>query len=334
MVGNLTRSDNLDILMVTDNNLENIVGGAEESLRIICRGLGREFKIGIIQPGPVSRKIADVSYFCVTADNRLKSVVKNPRALIRFILAVKETISVTNPRVVHTNLQISFFIVAFLKKLGIIPKHTHLIHTERGLYVKYNSLIRFVFFFCMTELNTLVTTTEFNARLWKEKLEKKKLPISITVIENTAGELFESIDEGTDKSDRSQVVIGFAGRYARWKNWPLALDISERLNDVLGDTVMVKMAVGCLDEESLMETRAMFERLKDSLGDRFDGRVNLSIEEMNQFYYDVDIFILTSEPNTESFGSTLVEAMSRKTVVLTTNSGGKETDHVQNPTAL
>lgn len=35
MVGNLTRSDNLDILMVTDNNLENIVGGAEESLRII-----------------------------------------------------------------------------------------------------------------------------------------------------------------------------------------------------------------------------------------------------------------------------------------------------------
>ncbi|HPT62548.1 MAG TPA: hypothetical protein PLN81_13325 [Bacillota bacterium] len=143
-MGNLTRSDNLDILMVTDNNLENIVGGAEESLRIICRGLGREFKIGIIQPGPVSRKIADVSYFCVTADNRLKSVVKNPRALIRFILAVKETISVTTPRVVHTNLQISFFIVAFLKKLGIIPKHTHLIHTERGLYVKYNSLIRFV----------------------------------------------------------------------------------------------------------------------------------------------------------------------------------------------
>src|SRR5699024_3365692 len=40
------------------------------------------------------------------------------------------------------------------------------------------------------------------------------------------------------------------------------------------------------------------------------------------FYYLIDVFILTSNYNTESFGRTLVEAMSRKNIVLTTNAGG------------
>ena len=41
---------------------------------------------------------------------------------------------------------------------------------------------------------------------------------------------------------------------------------------------------------------------------------------MEDFYYDLDIFVLTSEG--ESFGRTLIEAMARKCVVLGTNSGG------------
>src|SRR5699024_168429 len=84
----------------------------------------------------------------------------------------------------------------------------------------------------------------------------------------------------------------------------------------------VKMAVGCLDSESRKETEKMFTRLKEALGEKFIGEINVKFEDMDQFYYDIDFFLLTSNYNTESFGRTLVEAMSRNTVVLTTNAGG------------
>ncbi len=82
------------------------------------------------------------------------------------------------------------------------------------------------------------------------------------------------------------------------------------------------MAVGCLDDKAEKETKEMFEKLSQLLGDRFKGKINITLSEMDQFYYDLDVFILTSDYNTESFGRTLVEAMSRKTVVLTTDAGG------------
>src|SRR5699024_6780089 len=80
--------------------------------------------------------------------------------------------------------------------------------------------------------------------------------------------------------------------------------------------------VGCLDKDSEKETQKMFKQLKNMLGNRFKGNINIDLKAMDKFYYDIDIFILTSNHNTESFGRTLVEAMSRNTVVLTTNSGG------------
>ena len=73
---------------------------------------------------------------------------------------------------------------------------------------------------------------------------------------------------------------------------------------------------------SIRDTIEMFTKMKSLLGERFEGKINIDISEMNKFYYDLDFFILTSKHNTESFGRTLVEAMSRKTIVLTTNSGG------------
>ena len=43
---------------------------------------------------------------------------------------------------------------------------------------------------------------------------------------------------------------------------------------------------------------------------------------MDQFYYDIDVYILTTLKDGESFGRTIVEAMSRNTVVMTTDAGG------------
>ena len=311
----------LDILLMSDNGLDT-VGGEQESTKIIINGLKGKYSLGVIQPGNISKPIKGVTYFNLTEHTRMKHLIRNPFAFIKYILKVKQIINSKKPRIIHTQAQVSFFIVALLKKIRLISKGNYLIHTERGLYTKYNTFFKYIFYFFMRELNMLVTTTEFNMKYWKEALNKREFLLDYRIIENTAGELFEVYDDSLNVKDEKKLIIGFAGRYCDWKNWPLAVEISEKLNDIIGSRLEVKMAVGCLDEKALKETKLMFQRLDEVLGCRFDGKINITIEEMNKFYYDIDVFILTSAPNTESFGRTVVEAMSRKTVVLTTDAGG------------
>ena len=49
-------------------------------------------------------------------------------------------------------------------------------------------------------------------------------------------------------------------------------------------------------------------------------KINATYEEIIDFYYNIDMFILTS--NKESFGRTLIEAMTKHNIVFGTNSGG------------
>src|SRR5699024_8511944 len=132
----------------------------------------------------------------------------------------------------------------FLKKVNFIPKTSHLIHTERGLYTKYNSFINKLFLNLMSELNTLVTTTDFNMKYWKKAIDAKGLELDrYEIIENTAGKIFEKYDESHPNNYPNTLVVGFAGRYAEWKNWPLAVEISKQLNKIFGDELIIKMAV-------------------------------------------------------------------------------------------
>lgn len=313
----------LDILLMCDNGLET-VGGEQESTKIIIQGLKDMFLIGVIQPGEIKNPFLGVKYYHLTFYTRIKHLIKHPISIIKYILGVKSIINQSDPKIIHTQAQISFFIVALLRKIKLISKDIKIIHTERGLYTKYNWFIKQIFYFCMSELNILVTTTKFNMDYWKTEIQSRGLTLDFKIIENTAGPLFELYDEKRAKQnlDTDTIVIGFAGRYCDWKNWPLAIEICSKLNEILGEKLYVKMAVGCLDKNSLKETKAMFNYLYGLLGKRFEGKINADIKYMDEFYYDIDVFILTSKYNTESFGRTLVEAMSRKTVVLTTNSGG------------
>lgn len=314
-------TNNLDILLMGDNGLDT-VGGEQESTKIIINGSKDIYSLGVIQPGKIKNPKSGVTYFNLTNHTRIKHLVKNPFDFLRYILKIKKIINTSKPKVIHTQAQVSFFIVALLKKLRLISKDNYLIHTERGLYINYNAFFKWIFYFFMKELNILVTTTHFNMKYWREALEKKSFSLNYRVIENTAGELFETYDETLNKKDEEKITIGFAGRYTEQKNWPLAVEITEKLNTIMGDRLQVKMAVGCLNEKALRKTKLMYKQLNKTLGSRFDGKINVNLEEMDKFYYDIDVFILTSNYNTESFGRTLVEAMSRKTVVLTTDAGG------------
>lgn len=315
--------ESIDVLIVTDNNLETI-GGEQESTKIILENLKDEFSLAVFQPGPLKQKPKNILIFSSTDKTRVKFIVKNPYIFIKHLYSLYENIKKINPKIIHTQAQVSFFLVAFLRKVKLIDENIKIIHTERGLYRKYSNFIITVFLFFINELDTLVTTTEYNYKDWKKAIEERNIEIQYSIISNTAGELFETYDRTKDKKNNDTFVIGFSGRYTDWKNWPLALDIINEIDYLIEDKLEVRMAVGTLDKKAEVETKKMFDNVQKKLGNRFVGMMNITLEEMNEFYYELDLFILTSKPNTESFGRTLVEAMSRKTAVLTTNAGGAE----------
>lgn len=314
-------TDALDIILMSDTDL-NTVGGEQESTKIIIEGIKDKYSLGVIYPGELKKQRESVAYYELTNKKRMKDLIKNPIKFVKYIIQTRKIIHQNNPKIIHTQAQVSFFIVSLLKKMHLISRDIFTIHTERGLYTKYNNFFKFLFYFFMKDLNMLVTTTEFNKYYWEKNLKQKNYKMEIRVIANTAGELYEILDEQLLKKNDNSITVGFAGRYANWKDWPLAVDISKKLNQELGNKVKIKMVVGCIDSESLKNTNKMFNDLQGVLGDRFEGKVNINQEEMNQFYYDLDFFILTSKKNTESFGRTLVEAMSRLNIVLTTPAGG------------
>ncbi|MFW5442236.1 glycosyltransferase family 4 protein [Aerococcus urinaeequi] len=314
---------NKEILIVTDNNLET-VGGEQESTKIILSELNELYRFSVYQPGLNKPNISNVNYYGKSSYDRIKKMIKNPFSFIKYYIELLKTIRKINPSIIHTQAQVSFMMVNLLKKIRLINKEIKTIHTERGLYKKYNKFFQSLLMFFMNELTVLVTTTHYNLNDWKKALDEKNDHINYQVIPNTAGKLFETYDESKERVIDDKFIIGFSGRYTDWKNWPLALEIIEELNNQIGEKLEVRIAVGALDETSEKETLKMFADLEESIGNRFKGKLNINLDEMNLFYYELDLFILTSKPNTESFGRTLVEAMSRKTAVLTTNAGGSE----------
>src|SRR5690625_1681036 len=182
---------NIDILFMVDNSLDTI-GGSEESTKIILNGVKDEYSLGVIQPGKIKQKISGVNYYSLTKITRLKHLIKNPFAFLLYINEVRKIIKNESPKIIHTQAQVSFFIIGLLFKLKLISNSIIFIHTERGLYTRYNTFFKGLFIFFMKHLETLVTTTEFNMSYWKKALNQKGYPKNFTIIENTAGDLFET----------------------------------------------------------------------------------------------------------------------------------------------
>lgn len=316
----------MKIIIMCDNNL-GTVGGEQESSKIILENLKKKFQMYLIQPGHRT-KIDKVKEFDLTKETRIKHLIKKPIQFLKYVLKIRKIINDLSPEIIHTQAQVSFFIVSLLKKLKLIDKKIKIIHTERGLYLKYNFFFKNLFKIMFGSLDLLVTTTEFNMKYWR-KFTKNKL--NYKIIENTAGPLFEMYEQKYEKNkDDEKIVLGFAGRYCEWKNWPLAIEIINDLRKKTNKEIEVIMAVGCLDEKSQRDTLLMFNKIKKIPNIKFLGKININLNEMNRLFYSTNTFILTSNPNTESFGRTLVEAMSRKNIVLTTDSGGS-VEVVDNP---
>lgn len=314
-----------DIVYMCDNNIHSFLGGTERSVQIILESQSLKRKVALIQPGAEKGKDTKYDEYNQSQYIYAKALFKHPIDFVKYILFVRKILKENTMDIIHVQAHVAFYIVGFLLDIHAIKKEFTLIYTDRGLYTKYNFLYRGLFIHFLKYADILVTTTGFNQRKWKAVLQHRKTTknIEYRIIENTAGENYANIQQSKHQGQTGVLTIGFAGRYCGWKGWPLAEAICEAVHEK-DSNIRFRMAVAGNSEKDIQKIQEMFRGLQEYCGDVFRGYLNLPTSEMDKFYKDIDIFILTSNPDSESFGRTVVEAMCMRTAVLLTKAGGAE----------
>lgn len=128
----------------------------------------------------------------------------------------------------------------------------------------------------------------------------------------------ENKETAVTHTNKSDIVVGMAGRINRWKGQKLFVDMAELVHRERPD-VKYLIAGSAYNGE---------EYLEDELRDYIDhkGLTNVihllgQVDDMDSFYQSLDIFVLPSiQP--EPFGLVVIEAMEKKIPVIATNHGG------------
>ncbi|MBQ7724131.1 MAG: glycosyltransferase family 4 protein [Lachnospiraceae bacterium] len=232
--------------------------------------------------------------------------------LLRRIKAFKKYISGEKPDLIHIEMSESLITYGFImKKFPEIP----FIYTDRGMYFGYRKRSRIFMDPVLKRASCLITTTEKNKGLWESNTEFGP----VITIPNTVSSLFETYDE-VKKKRGGRLSIGFAGRICVEKDWGKVPVILKELEKE-GADYDVKLVLSLYERGDREFADDLKKEITDIIGpDRLEYHEDLTQEEMSDFYYGVDLFIMTSV--FESFGKAAVEAMSRHCAVMSTNVGG------------
>ncbi|KGX89983.1 hypothetical protein N781_08755 [Pontibacillus halophilus JSM 076056 = DSM 19796] len=313
----------MDVLYILDDQL--ITGGAQISTSIIGNHLSEEgLRIGIITPKLNTNLIElnpNIELYEVSKFSRFPNV-KQPLKILLLMKELRRLINSLEPKVIHTQMVGSSVAVSLLKKFGLIPRGTKLIYSNREQFESYHRVIKTLLRNTVAkEFNVIVCTTNVNANDWKEFVENE----NVVIIPNTTGYLYKNYDTEQEVSVKKQyninindMVIGFVGRMNEVKNWPLAVEISQKYLQRKNRKVI--FVIGANSEGEFEKANEITSSLKEEFGDKFVFFINKNQEEMSKIYYLMDILVVTS--NMESFGRMAIEAMSRKCAVLSRDVGG------------
>ena len=290
----------------------DLPGGAQLSTEIIASALADHSEYGyesvVICPELLSRKKNDFPFRILDypmGEKRLPNLIKRIRAF-------KDHIRAERPDLIHIEMSESLITYGFIR--GSFKDTPH-IFTDRGMYYGYRKRSRLFMDPVLKSASAIITTTDKNRSLW----ENNSSFGPVYTIPNTISSLFENYDESRKKRG-GRLSIGFAGRVCEEKDWGKVPVIVKALNDK-GIDFEVHLVLSLFERGD----REFADSLKDDIvsvigEDRLKYREDLSQEEMSEYYYGIDLFIMTSI--FESFGKAAVEAMSRKCSVMSTNVGG------------
>ncbi|MCR4908564.1 MAG: glycosyltransferase family 4 protein [Lachnospiraceae bacterium] len=288
----------------------DLPGGAQLSTRAICDPLSKEgeYEIVVVCPELLKSKKSDYAFRVETYPMGEKRL---PNLRLR-IKAFREIIAAEKPSLIHIEMSESLITYGFIRRhFPLLPY----IYTDRGMYFGYRLRSRLFMMPVLKRAAALVTTTEKNATLWREHTAIRP----VETIPNTISPLFETF-EPEKKKTSGKLVIGFAGRVCEEKDWDAVPELVRELKKA-GIDFFVDLVLSVFEPGDAEVVEKLCGGLREIMGaENFRYRQDLSQEEMSDYYYGVDLFVMTSR--FESFGKAAVEAMSRKCAVLATAVGG------------
>ncbi len=290
----------------------DLPGGAQLSTEMIASALsenpGYGYESVCICPELLTKKEADLPFRIRTypmGEKRFPNLLKRIRAF-RSIIAEER------PDLIHIEMSESLITYGFVK--GRFPDIPY-IYTDRGMYYGYRKRSRLFMDPVLKGASSIITTTGRNKKLWEENTDFGPF----LTIPNTISPLFEEYDDGRKKRG-GVFTIGFAGRICPEKDWMRVPEIVLALKSE-GLDFRVNLVLSLYEKGDREFADSLRKKIEDIVGkEGLIYREELSQEEMSGFYYDTDLFIMTSV--FESFGKAAVEAMSRKCAVLSTGVGG------------
>lgn len=299
----------------------DLPGGAQMSTQAVCEGMLEpkgEFAPVVVTPALLSKQPSDYAFALrqyPMGEKRVKNLLLRLRA---FASIIKQE----RPDIIHAQMPESLITFGLLRTFGI-GRGSRLLYTDRGLYFGYRRHSLSAIRHTLRYVDAMVLTTRFNEGLWQQK---EKLPYH-TVIANTISSSFTPYSEEQRLQARRRAglspedfVIAFAGRVCEEKGWPRVPELAALLKQkgVRCKAAIVMSVYEPGDDEVVRQVR---EGLAVSLGqENLMIYQDLSQQEMADFYYLADVFVMTS--CFESFGKAAVEAMSRRCAVISTDVGG------------
>lgn len=218
--------------------------------------------------------------------------------------------------IVHIQNPSSFSIIGLMLKLGYIKNSkTKFIFTDRDFYQAYKKIQKLLFRFIERKYEYIICTTSLNEKQWK-KVTKHSLVIP-NVLDDKWYEYDENHNLRNKVKNNSTFILGFSGRFVAYKRWDTVYEICSLLKN---KDINFLFAFGTANECEDKELEIFLKKLDDIVPGKYRFIKNVSQKEMMDFYYAIDCFILTSD--NESFGRTLLEAMTKKCIVIGTDSGG------------
>ena len=304
----------------------DLPGGGQMSTQTLCEGLnGQEFETVAVCPALLSKTPDDYPFRIVTYasdENREKNRFLRILNFLSRIGSFYRIVKSEQPDLIHVSMSESLITYGFLRCMGFFSR-IPFVYTDRGLAYGYRRHSKRCILATLKRAAGMICTTQFNASLWRESGVLTK----ITVIPNTIGKDFLIYDPNRRALLRrekgfsdSDLVIGFAGRISEEKDWDFVPELTKALKDA-GVDCKVALVISVYEAQDEAIVSSLRKRIEAQIGSKnLYYMQDLSQEEMADYYYMVDVFVMSS--NFESFGKAAVEAMSRKCAVLSTNVGG------------
>lgn len=288
----------------------DLPGGAQMSTESLCEGLiPTEFEPIVICPELLKKKKEDFPFRIITYPMGEKRI---PNLLLRLLFFWK-ILRKERPEIVHIQMPESLITYGMLRWIGLF-RRTKLVFTDRGLFYGYRKHSMMLMKSALRHADRMLTTTQFNRRLWEEGSSIRP----IGVVANTISNAFKAFDPG--KRNHEGFVIGFAGRVCEEKNWPLAVELVRRMKEA-GIAFQVEIVMSVFEPGDMDVVDKTVGGMKEILGEEnVRSHLDFNQQQMADFYYGLDLFVMTSR--FESFGKAAVEAMSRKCAVVSTDVGG------------